>query len=61
MRYHYRGPKSIVNNHVAEEQIHGLVEAAAPEDQHYQADVRHHDEDVNKEEEDKGWNEEGDL
>lgn len=43
-------PKASLKNHVAEEQVHGLVEASAPQDQNQQADVRHHDEDVNKEE-----------
>lgn len=49
-----RGTKNIINTHVAEEQIHGLVEAPLHGDQDNQANVCHHDEDVNEEEEDEG-------
>ena len=56
MRYNYCRPKDIVDAHVADEQIHGLLEALAPKDQHHQADVGHYDEDVDEEEEDEGGN-----
>lgn len=49
-----RGPENIVNAHVAEEQVHGLVEAPLECDQDYQADVRHRDEDVDEEKEYEG-------
>ncbi len=51
-----RGPERIINTHVAEEQIHGLVEAPLHQDQDHQADVGHHDEDVDEEEEEEGRN-----
>lgn len=57
MRYNYCGPQNVINTHVAEEQIHGLLEAPAPEDQSHQAEVGHHDKDVNQEEEDEGRDE----
>ena len=51
-----RGPKSIINTHVTEEQIHWLVQAPLHGDQDHQAQVGHHDEDVDEEEEDEGRN-----
>lgn len=55
------GSEGVVEEHVAEEQVHGLLEAPAPPDQQQQADVRRHDEDVDKEEGDKGRNGGGDV
>lgn len=57
MRYNYRGPKNIINAHVAEEQIHGLVEFLVPKGQNHQAHVGHNNKDVNEQEEDKRRNE----
>ena len=48
------GPEHIVNTHVAEQQVHGLVQARLHADQNHQADVGHHDEDVDEEDEDEG-------
>ncbi|KAF3840547.1 hypothetical protein F7725_006409 [Dissostichus mawsoni] len=54
MRCDNRSPKNVINTHVAEQQVHGLVQAAARTDQHHQRDVRHQSKDVDEEEEDEG-------
>ena len=46
VRYDGCSSQNVVDTQVAEEQIHGLVEAPLHADKNCQANVGHHDEDV---------------
>jgi hypothetical protein len=53
-RYEGGDTESIVERHVAKEDVHGLVKAPLHADHHCEADVGHHCEDVDNKEDDEG-------